>query len=296
MDQSTCWTYCTSCQSETKHTICATKTINGAFDEYMEMYQIVECKGCENLSFRIETHDYLMVTEEDETPITVLSYPEYLKGHTYLKGYHLLPEKIKDIYLQTILAFRGRSYLLTGAGFRAVIEAICIEEKIKGHNLEQKINNLTKNRLITDKEAERLHSIRFLGNDSIHEMEIPKEHKLFIVLDIIENLLKNLYIIDRQAKSVLDTIIKDYSDFETLLWKCAEKQNQDEEKTLKEIFGKHIRRLNIDFVLAEKAVIEGINKGVITFLRLGAFKKATLDDSPRQHYFFTGQEYDDLPF
>lgn len=296
MDQKICRTYCTVCQGETKHTICASKTVNGTFDEYIEMYQIVECNGCENLSFRVETHDHMMVTDDYETRISVLSYPEYLKGHTYLNGYHLLPNKIKDIYLQTILAFQGRSYLLAGAGFRAVIEAICIEEKIKGHNLEQKINNLTKNRLITDKEAERLHSIRFLGNDSIHEMEIPREHKLFIVLDIIENLLKNLYIIDRQAKSVLDTIVKDYSDFETLLWKCAEKQNVTEEKTLREIFGKHIRRLNIDFVIAEQTVIEGINKSVITFLRLGDFKKATLDDTPRQHYFFTGEAYDDLPF
>lgn len=300
MSEKEIWSYCSNCKRETRHKILFSKKLEDDYIDEIEIYQVVECNGCDNLSFRIEEHD-LYEYEEDELgntnyKITVLIFPNKLKNHSYLKDSYFLPEKIKDVYQQTILAFQGKSFLLTGVGFRAIIEAICIEEEIKGNNLEQKINNLAKNRLITDKESERLHSIRFLGNDSVHEMEIPQEHKLFLVLDILENLLKNLYIIDKQAKSVLDTIIKDFEEFKDLLWKCSEKMKLNEEKTIKEIIGKHIRRVNLDIESIEPSIIEGIEKDVIKFLKLGSVKVPNYDSVEKQYYFYTGIKYDDFPF
>jgi len=300
MNENITWTYCSHCKHQTKNTILYVKEVKGFLDEYFENFQVVECNGCETVSFRKELHDFWEhVTDEngDHThKVTITTYPNNLEGHAPLDGLYHLPSKIKGVYQQTILAFQGNSLLLAGVGFRAIIEAICIEEQIKGGNLEQKINNLSKNRLITEKEAERLHSIRFLGNDSVHEMEIPKEHKLFLVLDIIENLLKNIYIIDKQAKSVLDTIIKDYPDFESLLWKCVEKQSLTEEKTLKQIFGKHLRRINIDLTIAEKTIIDSIQKGAIEFLKLGSLKTLSTETMPTQHYFYTGKQFEEFPF
>jgi Domain of unknown function (DUF4145) len=176
-----------------------------------------------------------------------------------------------------------------------VIEAICIQENIKGSNLEIKINNLAKNRLITERESERLHTIRFLGNDSVHEMEIPQVKKLLLVLDIIENLLKNLYILDNQAKFMLDTIITDYTEFEDFLWRCSEKVDVNTEKSIKEILGKHIRRIKIDLGTIEKLVINRINTGEIEFLKLGK-ANTNPDGSTIQLYLFTGKVYDDVPF
>ncbi|ANI88833.1 hypothetical protein A9P82_05740 [Arachidicoccus ginsenosidimutans] len=165
-------------------------------DYGMQTYYILECCGCESISFRTEYIDYLKAQYEEtdvnaDSNKTIAIYPKQLKNRKELSSIYYLPARIQDVYEQTILALKGDSRLLAAVGFRAILEAICIEEKIKGQNLEQKINNLVKNRLITEKEAERLHTIRFLGNDSVHEMEIPSDKRLYLVLDIIEHLLNN---------------------------------------------------------------------------------------------------------
>ncbi len=296
MNKSEIYNYCAICQQETKHKIFSELSEDDSLGEYKTLNQIVECLGCEAKCFRIEEHRYLeqYINDYGELKYKIIIYrlPNILKGHISLKGLYNVPEKVREVYTQTILAFKGKSNLLAGIGFRAVIEAICIQEKIKGNNLEIKINNLAKNRLITDKEAERLHSIRFIGNDSVHEMEIPNDSKLFLVLDIIDNLLKNLYILDKQAISILDTIIKEYSDFEDFLWQCSEKLPMDIEYTLEEIFGKHMRRMNFPMTSVEKVLVERINNRTVEFLKLGSQRVDEV--SKKQLYIFTGNGY--LPF
>ena len=126
--------------------------------------------------------------------------------------------RFRDISPRAIIVYslKNNCYLLSGVGLRAVIEAVCIEQSITGRNLEVKINNLVKNKLITEKDANRLHSIRFLGNDSVHEMDVPNEAKLRAAIEIVEHMLKNLYLIDIEASEHLDTIISNYDDFKAL--------------------------------------------------------------------------------
>jgi hypothetical protein len=164
---------------------------------------------------------------------------------------------------------QGGSYLLAGVGFRAIIEAVCIEEDIKGKDLLHKIDNLSKKRLISEKEAERLHSIRFLGNDSVHEMEVPPISKLMLVLRIVEHLLSNLYLFDVQVKNELDSIINNYKDFESLLNKNIMKLAVGQTLTIKKTFGKESRRfLGENLPLFEAELISKIKKGEYDYLSL----------------------------
>lgn len=299
MSQKTLWSYCAKCLQKTKHSALFTKSIEDK-DEHMHYgtgsYYVLECNGCEEISFRKDYHDYMSTYEDDEgrelCDIDIKIYPSQLENHKILEPLYYLPEKIKNVYEQTILALKGESKLLAGVGFRAVIEAICIEEKIKGFNLEQKINNLAKNRLITEKEAERLHTIRFLGNDSVHEIEIPSDRKLYMVLNIIEHLLKNIYIIDVDAYALLDTIIKEYTQFERLVRNCAkEKYKPGDKKTLKEILGKHIRRISVGLDVFEKTLLENVKQGQIDWLSI-------VEGSTDENEYEITKEIviDDLPF
>ncbi len=264
------------------------------FEYGLNVFLVLECNGCETISFRKEYHNFLEFDNEGKNEIEIQLYPNVLQNHKPIKSY-LLPDKIKNVYNHTILALRGGSKLLAGVGFRAVIEAICIEENIKGRNLEQKINNLTKNRFITEKESERLHSIRFLGNDSIHKMEIPEQKKLILVLNIIEHLLKNIYLIDRDAKGVLDTIIKTYPDFEVLVRECVRKIKIGEKKTLNEILGKHSRRIPVDISIFEKGLLNRIAKNEIDFLAIVHSKNETGIKKTKQVYTIK-EVVDELPF
>jgi transcriptional regulator CtsR len=221
---------------------------------WREEFEIIECAGCENTQFRYTYGDETMARYDDngedvEYYDEIKCYPLSLNGHENLKNLYGLPLKIKTIYNETLEAFKVKSYILTGVGFRAIIEAICIDKNIAGKNLQQKINNLLKEKLITEKESKRLHSIRFLGNDSVHEMLSPEPKKLFIVLGIVEHLLNNLYLIDLNIDDYLDTMITEYNDFEELIWYFSNKLKDKEEFIIKGLLGKHIRRIESDHLI-----------------------------------------------
>jgi len=168
--------------------------------------------------------------------------------------------------------------------FRAVIEAICLEEEVPRRNLEKKINNLVRQKLITEKEAKRLHPIRFIGNDSVHEMKVPNENSLGIVLNIIEHLLNNIYLIDYDSEGVLETVIDKFYQFERLLKQCIRKMNDGDEIPLAKILNKNVRRFNSKLNDFENELIVKINNNEYRSLSIGKVDVYGNDSIQRQHF------------
>lgn len=285
--------YCEQCQGETNHRILAKETAN--FDDpdlrIQREYYMLKCMGCEEISFRKETQDFELLYPnrhnewEPDTRVEIFPFP--LRNHKPLYDY-LLPDQIGIIYRETLGALKANCNLLAGVGFRAIVEAICLDKRIKGKSLEVKINNLSKNRLITESEAERLHAVRFMGNDSVHEMKVPKESALFAVLKIVEHLLDNLYIIDHNTKPVLDTIITNFDDFKKLLVKKLKNFEKGDEFPLAKFLGKDVRRLNRQEAKFELELIDAIDKGDFTRLTLGSKKQfGTNNSNNLQHFIIT---------
>lgn len=269
--------YCRSCCNDNNHRILFKEKIAGDDDYHCATeYLTVRCLGCSLISFREDFHDYEQAfpTEYDnwEHPISTTLYPPYLKNHKHIENHWMLPDSIKNVYRESIDALKAECKLLAGAGFRAVIEAICLDKDIKGRNLELKINNLAKEGLITKKECERLHSIRFLGNDSIHEMLVPKREQLIIVLNIVEHILKNIYLIDLDIDSKLDVPINDFAIFKKLILKKIKEYKIGDEYPLVKYLDKDVRRVKDNFIQFEKDLIIEINAGLFTKLALGLFQ------------------------
>jgi len=196
----------------------------------------------------------------------------------------IMPEKIRLIYNEAIDSFNADCFILAGVAFRAVIEAICLEKEIPGSNLEKKINNLVRQKLITEKEANRLHSIRFIGNDSVHEMKVPHEKNLKMVLNIIEHLLNNIYLIDYDTEDVLETVIDKFPEFERLLNLCIRKFSSGDEIPLAKILNKNVRRFNGKINEFEIELIEKINNNHYTHLSIGKKDSYGNDPNLRQHF------------
>lgn len=283
--------FCQRCDFETNHSILFKVSYRSDEEEgydYLIEYMVVKCLGCESISFREEFNDI-----EGSFPdangnwypeITVTTYPKRNKVVKRLNNRHILPEKIRLIYEEAINAYNADCPILTGVAFRAVIEAICIEENITGNNLEKKINNLVRQKLITEKEAKRLHSIRFIGNDSVHEMKVPKEKSLKTVLNIIEHLLNNIYLIDYDSEGVLETIIEKYEEFEKLLNQCVKKMNDGEEVPLAKILNKNIRRFSGKINEFETELMGKINNNEYVNLSIGKIDSYGNDSTQRQHF------------
>jgi len=275
--------YCGECKGKRNHSILYEKEIHSIEDYGSDFfpsvtkYQTIECCGCSNISFVKIYGDFTMSFMNDdgeqeyyyETDI----YPQYLDGCEKLKYSYLLPNSILSIYNETVNAFRMKCLILTAGGFRAIIEAICNHLNIKKGNLIVRINELNKKGHLTVKETDRLHSIRFLGNDSLHDIQTPKKYQLIVVMEIINHLLDNLFLQDQRIENNLEKPISDYLKFNYLINDRITENLTNQEITLLELLGKSRRAIDPkNLVIFEKQLKESIATGVYNHLSVSSIK------------------------
>ncbi|WP_405604196.1 DUF4145 domain-containing protein [Polaribacter sp. Asnod1-A03] len=246
---------------------------DGDFQWYRS-YSLVKCDGCDNISFYEVYGDTEMMEPtgphgEPDYYFDKTVFPPYLESGESIKQLFYLPEKIRVIYSETIASFKSNSSILTAGGLRAIIEAICNHLKITGRNLAERIDGLSKNGHLTIAESKRLHSIRFLGNDALHEIEIPKKAHLYLLLEIVNHLLSNLFVNDKKMKGRVETMIDNYEDFIRLVQNKIDEDIVGKKLTISTILGKSKRLLTkenlTDF---EKTFIKDIGSKKITFVKV----------------------------
>ncbi len=280
---------CASCDRDTWHDIlCSHEESTG--DEYRidTIHQIVQCRGCSSTSFRKVVQDiesaYPVDDDEWHVPEDIYCFPSVLKGHKELQDVWELPKMVREIYTQSVQAIKDNSNILAGIGLRATIEAICNDRNIAGKTLDKRIDGLTKAGLISQTDAERLHAIRFLGNDAAHEIKNAESKNLLIALRIIEHLLVNIYILDGEADGKLETIVKTSKQFITLLEAKLPGFPAGDEVPLAKILGKEMRRFHGYFSTHEKYLIDQINTGAYTKLTLGKLDVYAGSKEQLQHF------------
>jgi hypothetical protein len=199
---------CRSCKRKTIHTIKVSERYawSEPFDSdnyeiiYWNDYQIVQCNGCEVFGFRIvatnsderdyKTGDYI---EEDWL------YPDIQERRKPLTDNDKFPPKTKIIYFETLNAINSNLNILGAIGIRGLIESVCLEKNTQSYGLRDKIEELSTQGLISKDQSEFLHKLRFLGNQAAHEIIPPERNKLSHALDIVETMLKTIYILPNIA-------------------------------------------------------------------------------------------------
>lgn len=281
--------HCRSCEQETNHTVLSEHTESHR-DEYAcdYAYQIVACLGCNTKSFRQVFEDiesaYQISEEEWEIPSSIDVYPKFIKGHKTLDGEYYLPEIVGRIYNEVLRALQEEAMILAGLGLRGTVEAVCNDLGIKGSNLEVRITKLATAGNISRKDAERLHGIRFMGNDAAHEIKPPKKEQLSVALKIVEHLLSSVYILEKEASEKIDTAATEYSDFEQLLNDKVNLYNAGDELPLPGILGKDLRRVKESIVSLESELKAKITTGQFTSLSIGKLDKYQSSKNDLQHY------------
>lgn len=277
--------HCRTCKGLRHHITIAEKRTRGAEDydyfQWTDDYFIIECKGCETVSFLRVYGNTEMVEYDDEGNIdyvdkTIL-YPAFIENGREIENFYYLPREINTIYKETLSAFKADAYILTAGGFRAIIEATCNHLKIRKDDLSKRIDLLHGKGFLSLNESKRLHSIRFLGNDALHEMETPKKEQLLILLEIVNHLLENLFIHDKKIADNIDTLIDTYVDFSKLLRNKISKELLGKELTLFEILGKSKRLMKAtDLKEFECQLISDIENAKLQFLAIEKKDNATI--------------------
>ncbi len=279
---------CASCDRDTWHSALHSH-VESEYEYRMDtIYQIVQCCGCHTVSFRKVVRDYESAypidDDEWDVPEDISCFPSILRGHRELEDVWDLPDTVREIYTQSIQAIKDNSNILAGIGLRATIEAICNDRSITGKTLEKRIDSLAKGGLISQKDSERLHAIRFLGNDAAHEIKKADARNLLIALRIIEHLLVNIYILDGEADKRLETIIRTFEQFTALLKKNLSNCTSGDEIPLAKIFGKDMRRFHGYFAAHEKALVDAITNGTFSKLSIGKVDHFAGSKDKVQHF------------
>lgn len=195
---------CRECSKETVHVIVAAYIENGSEDcgggngvDWQKVDQIIQCQGCESVSFRVistNSEDYEWDPEGMIYNESVIYYPGRSAGLKAIDSY-LLPQDVQGIYQETVLAIENEQNILAGIGIRVLIETICKDLNAKGANLHDKINSLREKAIVTPEGVATLHKLRVLGNDAAHEVKKHTSTQLSLAIQIIEHMLDGTYII-----------------------------------------------------------------------------------------------------
>jgi len=229
-----CKVYCTQCKRETNHIIlqsvdCDGSEVIGYYEkipqtiDWSNNYQIIQCQGCEAISFRhlhyfSEDRQQLGEDEWDDGCSTWL-YPKRSGKTRTIKDYYNVPNILRRIYRETFECFNNDALTLCAAGLRAIIEGICADQKItKGpvtkkkpdgseyivrkNDLEGKIAGLGEKGILTRQNATILQEHRFLGNDAVHKLSQPSQDELILAMEIVEHILDSLYEVPDKAEEL----------------------------------------------------------------------------------------------
>jgi len=204
---------CIKCAGKTAHKVVCSYDLRGDYNDgdhnfqWAVDHQIIQCQGCKAVSFRkasSNSEDWVQTSYDGdgEYVIDESIYPSRVEG---IKGLgedaHYLPTSVKRIYDETLRALSSQSPVLAGIGLRALLETVCKEKNATGNDLLRKIDSLVVASVLTPASAAILHKIRTLGNSAAHEVKPHSERQLGLAMNIVEHLLKDVYILPKQADS-----------------------------------------------------------------------------------------------
>jgi hypothetical protein len=80
------------------------------------------------------------------------------------------------------------------------VEAICIDRKVSGQDLQKKIDDLVSKGLLEKPQADLLHEERYIGNAALHEILPPAKQEIEDGLVIVEGLMNTIHILPLRAE------------------------------------------------------------------------------------------------
>ena len=138
---------CLKCRVQTNHDILHVERMQ--IEEFIDdiswgnvfkNYQIIQCCGCESMSFRLESGDGGF-DDDGEPSIHEEVFPPRQKNRDKIKMKGL-PPTVRQTYEETVSALDHSLPVLAGMGLRALVEAVCKEKKADGKSLFKQIDSL----------------------------------------------------------------------------------------------------------------------------------------------------------
>ncbi len=152
----------------------------------------------------------LMQRAESPKPLFLseMNGAHLLKPSDLPEWYGSLPAKIREMLLEVRYNLQKELSALPSMGLRSVIDMVCNDQVGDIGSFAQKMHNLVEKRLITPKKRQIIETALEVGHASIHRGHFPTAKELQVVMDIVDHLLEELYVLDKTSESLRASVPK----------------------------------------------------------------------------------------
>lgn len=197
--------FCNQCLRKTKHEILYSFDRSEGDSDFHRChnYQVIRCRGCENVSYRTVYTDSDMCDPEDGQWSTCTNYPPFVsrKKPEWLNE---LPWKLRQVMDEVYIAIHADCNYLATVGARTAVDLLILEKVDDVGSFDQKVQRLLGDSHITTSEAVLLKTIIEAGNASAHRGFRTTSKQLRSVMDILEMLLEKFYASAKRKKKLAE--------------------------------------------------------------------------------------------
>jgi Domain of unknown function (DUF4145) len=174
-----------------------------------DTYYVLECRGCESIKVLHESW-FSEDTDADGTPLTNRVYYPSSIFRPHPRWYKSLDNEwhISKLLREIYQAMQNDAPSLAAMGIRAVIEAIMIDKVGDQGAFKRNLTEFQAKGFISTFQLGIFEAVLELGHASIHREFTPASDQLEVAMDIMENLVHELYVLEHRAKATVGKIPK----------------------------------------------------------------------------------------
>ena len=141
------------------------------FDECLHTFKLLKCPHCGRPFLIEQVYDTSVFYSDDDFCTSDVKeeilYPKLDKNIN-----SKLPKYIDHAFKEAQKCFKCHAFTASVIMCRKTLEGICKEYKIEKGNLQKKLENMKKNKIIDDNLWEWADTLRLAGNDAAHDLDI----------------------------------------------------------------------------------------------------------------------------
>jgi hypothetical protein len=192
--------HCNECRQSTDHRLLKTANDSGETrqeDWWNVTFDMLECCGCKDVVLR---RTFVFVADEPD----IRYFPPLVSRHSPSWRYEL-PQKIAAVLDEVYRSLDADTRSLPMMGARALVDMLIVEKVGDVGSFKQKLEKLATDGFIGAVQLDVLDAALDAGHAAAHRGHTPSFEQVNAVMDIVENLLKAVYVLPDMAKKLKKT-------------------------------------------------------------------------------------------
>lgn len=198
------WTPCNNCGRDTRHVVLMVDSETEKDEEYGAWWEttfsMIKCAGCDLILLErsVDSSEFAETEKEYFPPVVSRRRPKWAADQTESIGPRGLMQLLNEVYL----ALHADSRRLATMGARTLLDMVMLDKVGDVGSFNAKLNAMQARGLIAIKQREFLEAALEAGNASAHRGHYPSSENLDHVMDILENIIAQVYVLPGAGKSL----------------------------------------------------------------------------------------------